>query len=32
MTQYDNHVSRYHSYWLLMAACGKASYDDWSAV
>lgn len=30
--QYDNHISRYHAYWLIMAACGKSSFDDWSAA
>lgn len=29
---YDAHIIRYHAYWLIMAACGKASFDDWSAA
>lgn len=29
---YDSHVIRYNYYWLIMAACGKASYDYWSAA
>lgn len=30
--QYDNHIIRYHAYWLAMALSGRPMIDDWCAT